>query len=116
MFSVIVHLLEVRHMRYARIALLSAAATCLLPFATPAIAQGLTNPSALVQSRERLPRSAPLRRPHHTLRGMGVHPGATALAPQTNVTGSPLANGRCQVEARLLPGTPNYPEYITTCL
>ncbi len=103
-------------MRYASIAFLSAAATCMLPFATPATAQGLTNPSALVQSREGFPRSASWRRPRHALRGIGIHPGATALAPEANVAGSPLANGRCHVEARLVTGTLNYPEYITTCL
>jgi hypothetical protein len=80
-------------MRYARIALLSAAATCLLPFATPAIAQDLTRPH------------------HHTLRIQRIPPGATALAPETNVAGAP----RCRVRDRLVAGTLNYPEYITTC-
>jgi hypothetical protein len=80
-------------MKYARIALLSAAATCLLPFATPAIAQDLTPP-------------------HHTLRIHRIPSGATALAPETNVAGRAL---RCRARARLTPGTLNYPQYITTC-
>jgi hypothetical protein len=85
-------------MRYARIALLSAAATCLLPFATPAIAQDLARPH------------------HHALRMQRIPPGATALAPDTNVAAAPLANGlRCRVRDRLVAGTLNYPEYITTC-
>jgi hypothetical protein len=102
-------------MRYARIAILSAAATCLLPFATPTIAQNLTNPSAAVQSRERLHGSAAWRRPHRAMEGMGIHPGATALAPESEVAGPPLANRRCRVHARLVTGTLNYPQYITTC-
>jgi hypothetical protein len=98
MFSVITHLSEVQHMKRAHIAILSAAATCLLPFATPAIAQNLTRPQH-----------------HHALRVHSIPPGATALAPETGIAGAPLANGRCHVDARLVTGTLNYPEYITTC-
>ena len=85
-------------MKYVRITLLSAAATCLLPFATPATAQ---------LSIERAPAcarcgvfystssaaGAPVIGPEL---GIGVPLGATALAPETGVA-RPLAN-RCHVE------------------
>lgn len=78
-------------MRYARTALLSAAATCLLALATPAIAQvssvELGHPSgcarcggaystALPQNYEGVPVIGPVL-------GIGVPPAAVALSPET---------------------------------
>ena len=86
-------------MRYTRIALL-AAATCLVPFATPAIAE-LGHPSGCAscepvevtgptQGYEGGPVIGPLL-------SIDVPPGATALAPDTGRRGHPLANG-CHVK------------------
>ena len=85
-------------MKYVRITLLSAAATCLLPFATPATAQ---------LSIERAPACARCGVSYSTSSaagapvigpelGIGVPLGATALAPETGLA-RPLAN-RCHVD------------------
>jgi hypothetical protein len=80
-------------MRCVRMALLSAAATCLLPFATPAIAE-LGHPSGCVgcppvevsggptegPDKERAPVIGPIL-------NMGFPLGATAQAPTTRVPG-----------------------------
>ena len=95
-------------MTYARIALLSAAATCLLPFATPAIAQvslaELGHPSGCLQCApvtinswgSYSYRGVPLIGPELEL---GVPPGAAALAPEPGVVSPPHANRR-HVEVR----------------
>ena len=85
-------------MKYVRITLLSAAATCLLPFATPATAQ---------LSIERAPACARCGVSYSTSSAagapvvvpelrIGVPLGATALAPETGLP-RPPAN-RCHVE------------------
>ena len=61
---------EVKHMTHARIVLLSAAATCLLPFATPAMAQD--HPT----------------RPHHALRIHRIPPGAPTCWPTPSAPSS----------------------------
>ena len=86
-------------MRYARIALFSAAAIGLLPFATPAIAQlghptgcaqcGPVNVAAPIQ--DYYPEGPPVIGP---VLGIGVPPGATALAPETGVAVRPPAHRR----------------------
>jgi len=91
-------------MRYARVALLSAAAISLLPFATPAIAQAssaeLGHPSGCAQcgpvtvaapTEGSYRAGAPVIGP---LFSIGVPPAATALAPETGAAGRPLANRR----------------------
>ena len=86
-------------MRYVRIALLSAAAACLLPFATPAVAE-LGHPTGCVSC-------PPVEVPgptedsfHEGARAIGpalnmaFPPGATALTPARGVAGRPLAKRR----------------------
>jgi len=103
-------------MRNTSIALLSAAATCLLPFATPAIAE-LGHPSGCVSC-------APVEVPGPTdgnyqqgvpligpLLGIGVPARTTALAPERGVAGHPLAK-RCHAEV----WSASYPrEYHVVC-
>ena len=83
-------------MRYVRIALLSAAATCLLPFTTPATAE-LGHPSGCVScppvevpgpTQGSYPEGAPAIGP---ALNMAFPPGATAPAPARGVAGRPLA-------------------------
>ena len=83
-------------MKYAPIALLSAAAIYLLPFATPAYAElghpsgcAQCGPVAIAAPTGRVPVIGP--EPE-----IGIPPGATALAPETGLA-PPLAN-RCHVE------------------
>ena len=83
-------------MKYVRIALLSAAAIYLLPFATPAYAElghssgcAQCGPGEITASTGRVPVIGPEL-------VIGVPLGATALAPETGVA-RPLAN-RCHVE------------------
>jgi hypothetical protein len=90
--------------RYARIALLSAAATCLVPFATPAIAE-LGHPSGCA-SCEPVEVAGPTQGYVYEagsvigpLLSIGVPPGATALAPDTRRRRHPLANG-CHMTVR----------------
>ena len=83
-------------MKFVRIALLSAAAIYLLPFATPAYAE-LGHPSGCAQCGP-VAFAAPTGRvpvigPELEI---GIPPGATALAPETGLA-PPLAN-RCHVE------------------
>ena len=92
-------------MKYVRIALLSAAATCLLPFATPATAQ---------LSIERAPAcarcgvfystssaaGAPVIGPELEI---GIPPGATALAPETGFVARTPSN-RCHVDVESASG------------
>jgi hypothetical protein len=75
-------------MRYARIALLTAVASFLLPLATPAVAQ-LGHPSGCFMcspvdvtapTQDYYRAGGPAIRPEL---GMGFPPGATALAPET---------------------------------
>jgi hypothetical protein len=86
-------------MRYVCITLLSAAATCLLPFSTPAIAE-LGHPSGCVgcppveiaaptegSFQENAPAIGPAL-------NTGFSSGATALAPTPGIEGRPLAK-RC---------------------
>ena len=107
---------DVQAMKYARIALFSAAATCLLPFATPAIAEvgypsgcarcGPVNVVAPSQGyyQAGIPVLGPLLE-------MGVPAGAVALAPETSTPNATLANG-CHVEV----WAATYPrEYHTVC-
>jgi hypothetical protein len=88
--------------RYIRIVLLSAAATCLAPFVTPAIAE-LAHPSGCASC-------APVEVPGPTqgydheggsvigpLLSIGVPPRATALAPDTGRRRRPPASG-CHVK------------------
>jgi hypothetical protein len=83
-------------MKYVRIALLSAAAIYLLPFATPAYAE-LGHPSgcaqcgaaAITARTERVPVIGPELE-------IGIPPGATALAPETGFVAPTLSN-RCHV-------------------
>ncbi len=89
-------------MRYTSFALLSAAATCLLPFATPAIAE-LGHPSGCVSCAP-VEVTGPTQRYDHEgapvgwpLLSTGVPPGATALAPEPGHRRRPLANG-CHVK------------------
>jgi len=86
-------------MRNISIALLAAVTTCLLPFATPSIAE-LSHPSGCASCEPvevTAPtvgydhEGAPLIRP---LLSIGAPAGATALAPETD---SPLVKG-CHVE------------------
>ena len=107
-------------MNYARIALLSAAASCWLPFATPALAQlSIEHPPACARCGE-VYSTAPSPGYHYEgvpgigseLR-MGVPPGATALAPERGVAGVPLANG-CHVEDWEHTGS-FPPRYTATC-
>jgi hypothetical protein len=99
-------------MRYVRIALLSAAVTGLLPFATPAIAEmehpygcarcGPTNVATPTQQGV----------PAFGLeRGIGAALGATALVPETGLAIPPLANG-CHVE---VSDATNPRAYHTAC-
>jgi hypothetical protein len=90
--------------RYARIALLSVAATCLVPFATPAIAE-LGHPSGCA-SCEPVEVAGPTQAYDYEagsvigpLLSIGVPPGATALAPDTGHRRHPLANG-CHMTVR----------------
>ena len=83
-------------MKYVRIALLSAAAIYLLPFATPAYAElghpsgcAQCGPVAITAPTGRVPVIGPEL-------GIGVPLGATALAPETGLA-RPLAN-RCHRE------------------
>jgi hypothetical protein len=83
-------------MKYVRIALLSAAATYLLPFATPAYAE-LGHPSGCAQCGP-VATAAPTGRvpvigPELEI---GIPPPATALGPETGLA-RPLAN-RCHEE------------------
>ena len=81
-------------MRYVRIALLSAAA-CLLPFATPAIAE-LGHPSGCV-SCPPVEVTGPTEDSFHEgapALNRGFPPGATALTPARGVAGRPLAKRR----------------------
>jgi hypothetical protein len=82
-------------MRYTRIALLSAAAIGLLPFASPSFAEGRSVECArcggayyTALTKE----AAPVMGPH--LR-MVIPPTALALAPGTAVEDPPRTNGRC---------------------
>ena len=82
-------------MKYAPIALLSAAAIYLLPFATPAYAElghpsgcAQCGPVAIAAPTGRVPVIGPELE-------IGIPPGATALAPETGLA-RPLAN-RCHV-------------------
>lgn len=114
-FLIIIPLSEAQSMRFTRIALLSAA-TCLLPFATPAIAE-LGHPSGCAScepvevagpTQGYDPEGGPGVGP---LLNRGVPPGATALAPETVRRRHPLANG-CHV--RVWDAT--YPrEYHVVC-
>jgi hypothetical protein len=88
--------------RYIRIALLLAAATCLGPFATPAIAK-LGHPSGCA-SCEPVEVTGPTQGYDHEggsviepLLSMGVPPGATALVPDPGRRRHPLAN-ECHVK------------------
>ena len=97
-------------MKYVRIALLSAAAIYLLPFATPAYAE-LGHPSGCAQCGPVVITSptgrAPVIGPEL---GIGVPLGATALAPETGVA-RPLAN-QCHVKV----WSATYPrEYHVVC-
>ena len=85
-------------MRYVRIALLSAA-TCLLPFSAPAIAE-LGHPSGCVgcppveiatPTERSFQEGAPAARP---ALNAGFPSGTTALAPTSGIEGHPLAK-RC---------------------
>ena len=83
-------------MKYVRLALLSAAAIYLLPFATPAYAElghpsgcAQCGPVAIAAPTGRVPVIGP--EPE-----IGIPPVATALAPETGLA-PPLAN-RCHVE------------------
>ena len=79
-------------MRYARTAILSAAATCLLALATPAIAQvssaelghptGYTTAPTQNYDYGGIPVIGPVL-------GIGVPPTASALAPETSVAATP---------------------------
>jgi hypothetical protein len=89
-------------MRNTSIALLAAAATCLLPFATPAIAE-LGHPSGCASCAP-VEVSGPSQNYDHEAAPVigpflrtGVPPGATALAPETGRRRHPLANG-CHVK------------------
>jgi hypothetical protein len=99
-------------MRYIGIAVLSAAATCLVPFAPSAIAE-LGHPSgclscAPVEVPGPSPDYAPATGP---LPGIGAPRAATALAPETGRHRRRLANG-CHVKA----WDANYPrEYHVMC-
>jgi hypothetical protein len=101
-------------MKYVRIALLSAAAIYLLPFATPAYAE-LGHPSGCAQCGPveitaptgRVPVIGPELE-------TGIPPGARALAPETGSVARSLAN-RCHVETWDIPGSYRT-RYITTCL
>jgi hypothetical protein len=88
----IVRLSEVQEMRYARATLLSAAATCLLALATPAIAQELGHPSGCARCGGSVYSTAPTQNYEYggipmigPVLGMGVSPAAAALAPETRV-------------------------------
>jgi hypothetical protein len=102
-------------MRYARIALLSAAAACLLPFATPAIAQvGFTelgHPTGCancgpVTIHPWGTQGRPVVEPELRI---GFPPGAVALVPAV----PPVAGG-CQVQTWNVPGSYN-PGRVATC-
>ena len=89
-------------MRYISIALLSAAATCLVPFVPPAIAE-LAQPSGCASCAP-VEVTGPTQSYDHEggsvigrLLSIGVLPGATALAPDTGRRRHPLANG-CHVK------------------
>jgi hypothetical protein len=103
-------------MRYARIAVLSAAATCLLPFATPAIAE-LRHPTGCAQCAP-IDATAPTQGYAYEgvpiigpALGMDLPLGATALAPVTSVGGPARAN-ECRVE--VWGQTGSYPPRHTT--
>jgi hypothetical protein len=88
--------------RYIRIAVLSAAATCLGSFATPAIAE-LGHPSGCA-SCEPVEVTGPTQGYDYDggsvigpLLSIGAPPGATALAPDRGRRRHPLANG-CHVK------------------
>jgi hypothetical protein len=98
-------------MKFARIALLSVAASCLLPFATPAIAE-LGHPSGCAQCGP-VDVTAPTRDNDRegVLMSIGVPFGATALAPERSGADRPFAIG-CHVEV----WGATYPrQYHTTC-
>ena len=100
-------------MKYVRITLLSAAATCLLPFATPAYAE-LGHPSGCVQCGPveitAPTRGVPVTGPELEI---GIPLGARALAPEKGVAARSLAN-RCHVQTWEIPGSYRT-RYITTC-
>jgi hypothetical protein len=86
-------------MSYVRMAILSAAAICLLPFATPAIAE-LGHPSGCVGCPP-VEVSGPTQGPEQEgapaigpMLNMGFPPGATAQAPATRAQGRPRAKWR----------------------
>jgi hypothetical protein len=77
-------------MRYARTAFLSAAATCLLALATPAIAQELGHPTGCARCGGGVYSTAPTQNYEYggvpvigPVLGIGVSPAAAALAPET---------------------------------
>ena len=100
-------------MKYMRIALLSAAAIYLLPFATPAYAE-LGHPSGCAQCGPveitAPTRGVPVTGPELEI---GIPLGASALAPETGVAARSLAN-RCHVQTWEIPGSYRT-RYITTC-
>ena len=84
-------------MKYVRMALLSAAAIHLLPFATPAYAElghpsgcAQCGPVAVTASTGRVPVIGPELE-------IGIPPGARALVPETGFVAPTLSN-RCHVE------------------
>jgi hypothetical protein len=86
----IVRFSEVQDMRYARTAFLSAAATCLLALATPAIAQELGHPTGCARCGGGVYITAPTQNYEYggvpvigPVLGIGVPPTAAALAPET---------------------------------
>jgi hypothetical protein len=92
----IVRLSEVQEMRYARATLLSAAATCLLALATPAIAQELGHPSGCARCGGSVYSTAPTQNYEYggvpvigPVLGIGIPPAAAALAPETRVAATP---------------------------
>jgi hypothetical protein len=88
-------------MKYVRIALLSAAAIYLLPFATPAYAE-LGCPSGCAQCGP-VAITAPTGRVLGPELEIGIPPGATALAPETGFVAPTLSN-RCHVDVESASG------------
>jgi hypothetical protein len=83
-------------MRYARTALLSAAATCLLALATPAIAQELGHPSGCARCGGSVYSTAPTQGYDYVgvpvigpVLGIGIPPEAAALSPETRAAATP---------------------------
>jgi hypothetical protein len=83
-------------MRYARTALLSAAATCLLALATPAIAQELGHPSGCARCGGSVHSTVPTQGYDYVgvpvigpVLGIGIPPAAAALAPETRAAATP---------------------------